>query len=230
MKRIFIPSQAPTDWKHLLAQPERHWKPSCSAMSLAQCWEDAADGLPPEIRSLLKTARHGALESPELLLAIPEYQVELPGGERATQTDVFALVRGEVGLAACAVEGKVDEEFGPTVDVKRKSGAEDRLRYLHELLQISPSQSPSLRYQLLHRTAAAILLAERFFAPVAVLIVHSFSPTHRWYADFEAFGAALGVTVDRGRLAAVGRRSGVELYLGWVTGDQRFRADLSVTV
>jgi len=80
------------------------------------------------------------------------------------------------------------------------------------------------------QSRAAIRLSERFFTPVAVLIVHSFSPTHRWYADFEAFGTAPGVTVERGRLAAVGRRSGVELYIGWVTGDHRFRADLSVTV
>src|SRR5580765_7557310 len=98
MTKIFIPSQAAQDWKRLLAQPEKHWKPAFSAMSLAQCWE-AADGLPPEIRALLATTNHTALEAPELLLAIPEYQVSLPGGARATQTDVFALVRGRGGLA-----------------------------------------------------------------------------------------------------------------------------------
>lgn len=171
------------------------------------------------------TAKHPPLRTPELLLAIPEYPVRLPGGERATQTDVFALVRGEAGLVACAVEGKVDEQFGPTVDAKRREGAKERLAFLHNLLQVPTDGSGSLRYQLFHRSAAAILLAQQFFAPVAVLIVHSFSPTHRWYSDFETFGRALGVATHRGSLARVGRRGGVEFLIGWAVGDQRFRGD-----
>lgn len=227
MSKIFVPSEAAGSWQRLLAQPDRHWKPSFSAMTLAQSWESSAGGLPPEIHALLSTGHHPALESPELLLAIPEYTVELPGGERATQTDVFALVRGQAGLCTCAVEGKVEEEFGPTVAAKRRQGAADRLAYLHELLEIPPATSSRLRYQLFHRTAAAILLAQRFFAPVAVLVVHSFSPTHRWYSDFEAFAGALGVRTQRGVLARVGVRGGVDVFLGWAVGDQRFRQDLS---
>jgi hypothetical protein len=227
MNRIYVPSEAAASWQRLLAQPEKHWKPSFSAMTLAQCWEDAGGQLPSEIQALLSTGRHSALDNPELLLAIPEYKVELPGGERATQTDVFALVRGRSALSACAVEGKVDEEFGPTIEAKRLEGAAERLRYLHELLEIGPEDSGKLRYQLFHRTAAAILLAQRFCAPVGVLIVHSFSPTHRWFADFEAFGTALGVQTRRGQLAKVGMRGGIELFIGWAVGDQRFRSDLS---
>jgi hypothetical protein len=196
-------------------------------MSLAQCWQGAAGALPLEVSALLATGRHPALEKPELLLAIPEYQVDLPGGTRPTQTDVFALVRGRGGLAALAVEGKVNEEFGPTVEAKQREGASQRLDYLHELLRIPPSSSPRLRYQLLHRTAAAILLAQRFFTSVAVLVVHSFSADHRWYSDFEAFAAALDVQTTRGSLAAVGERGGVQLFIGWACGDQRFREDLS---
>jgi hypothetical protein len=199
-------------------------------MSLAQCWEAATGCLPPEIGSLLRTADHPALAAPELLLAIPEYQVDLPGGRRPTQTDLFALVRGQGGLAACAIEGKVDEEFGPTIEAKRRDGAEERLQYLHELLGIAPAASAPLRYQLFHRTAAAIILAQQFYAPVAILIVHSFSPAHRWYEDFAAFGAALGVATERGRLAKIGLRGGVELFMGWAGGDQRYRADLSAAV
>lgn len=227
MNKIFIPSRSAADWKSLLAQPDRHWKPGFSAMSLAQCWEDAGGALPSEVSALLATGRHPALEEPELLLAIPEYPVDLPGGERPTQTDVFALVRGRVGLAALAVEGKVNEEFGPTVEAKQREGAAHRLAYLHDLLRILPSCSARLRYQLLHRTAAAILLARRFFAPVAVLVVHSSSADHRWYSDFEAFAAALGVQTTRGSLAAVGVRGEVQLFIGWASGQQRFREDLS---
>jgi hypothetical protein len=199
-------------------------------MSLAQSWEGGKGSLPREIAELLATGHDPALVSPELLLAIPEYQVELPGGSRPTQTDLFALVRGEGGLVACALEGKVDEQFGPTIEAKRRDGAAERLRYLHDLLRIDPATSAQLRYQLFHRTAAAILLAERFGASVAVLIIHSFSPSHRWYEDYEAFAAALGATSERGQLGAVGERGGVQVFLGWASGDQRYREDLSTAV
>lgn len=224
--RIFIPSEGPASWQRLLAQPEKHWKASFSAMTLAQCWESDAGVLPLEISKMLSMAQHPAFEAPELLLAIPEHCVELPGGSRSTQTDVFALVRGRGGISACAVEGKVDEEFGPTIEAKRREGAAERLEYLHDLLQITSQDSLGLRYQLFHRTAAAILLAQKFFAPVAVLLIHSFSPTHRWYSDFEAFGKALGVQTERGVLASVGTRGGVQLFVGWAVGDQRFRSAL----
>jgi hypothetical protein len=226
MSKIFVPSEAAASWQRLVARPE-HWKVSFSAMTLAQCWEHSGGLLPPEIRELLVSAQHPPLSAPELLLAIAEYQLRLPGGDRPTQTDVFALVRGSGGLAACAVEGKVDEKFGPTIEEKRCKGAAERLAFLHDLLRIPPDSSASLRYQLFHRSAAAILLAQQFFAPAAVLIVHSFSPSHRWYSDFEAFGRALGVTTERGALARVGKRGGVEFFMGWAVGDQRFRADLS---
>ncbi|MFN2624368.1 MAG: hypothetical protein ABR611_16175, partial [Chthoniobacterales bacterium] len=147
MSKIFVPSEAAASWRRLVALPE-HWKVSFSAMTLAQCWEAAGGLLPSEIRDLLLSAQHPALTVPELLLAIPEYQLRLPGGDRPTQTDVFALVRGSGGLAACAVEGKVDEKFGPTIEEKRTEGASDRIAFLHDLLRIPGDSSASLRYQL----------------------------------------------------------------------------------
>jgi len=84
-------------------------------MSVAQSWEAANDELPPEIACLLSESPDESLHAPQLLAAFPEYQVELPGGSRPTQTDVFALVRTRSRHVALAVEGKVDETFGPTV-------------------------------------------------------------------------------------------------------------------
>ena len=226
MKRIFVPTQSAADWKRLLAR-EHHWKPAFSAMSVAQSWEAAAGELPTEISALFRHCADETIQSAELLLAIPEYQVDLPGGSRPTQTDVFALLRSTAGLVAVAVEGKVDETFGPTVDEKRKEGAEARLEYLHRLLELEPSGSGTLRYQLLHRTAAAILLAQRFHAGAAALVVHSFSPESRWFGDFEAFGKAMGAGLQKGNLTRVGIRGGIPFYAGWAAGDQRFRADLT---
>ncbi|MGH9861731.1 MAG: DUF6946 family protein [Candidatus Acidiferrales bacterium] len=223
-----MPSLSPLSWKPLLSQPERHWRAGYSAMTLAQCWESAADGLPPEVAALLQTARDPVFADSRLLLAIPEYCVPLPGGSRATQTDLFALVRGGGGLGVLAIEGKVDEELGPTVAAKELEGAGDRLDYLHELLELQRSDTRSLRYQLLHRTAAALLLAREFAAGAAAMIVHSFSPTRMWYKDFEAFVAALGEHPDPQRLIGVGPRGGTPLFLGWVAGEQRFREPLAV--
>jgi hypothetical protein len=227
MKRIFVPTTGPADWKPLLAKPDLHWKRGYSAMSVANSWEAAADKLPPEIQTLLATGPREAFADVRLLVALPEFTVPLPGGKNATQTDVFAIARSSAGLLTIAVEGKVDEPFGSTVEQKRKSGGEERLAYLHDLLQLSPSSSGALRYQLFHRTAAAVLLARDFNATAAVMVVQSFSPEHRWFDDFYNFGRALGVELSRGSLGSVGVRGGVPLYIGWTSGDQTFRGDVS---
>lgn len=111
MQPIFIPSGGPEGWKAFLADPS-HWRTGFSARSLASSWE-AADGFPAEVESVL--ARTAQFAQPQLLLALPEHKVMLPGGSRASQTDLFALVRTPASLAAMAVEGKVSESFDRTI-------------------------------------------------------------------------------------------------------------------
>lgn len=227
MKRIFVPTSGPADWKPLLSQPDRHWKAGYSAMSVARSWEAGTGNFPPEVELLLLSGPPEVFAGTRLLLALPEFTVPLPGGERATQTDVFALARSTAGVLAVAVEGKVDEPFGPTVAEKRLTGAEERLKYLHTLLELNPESSGALRYQLFHRTAAALILARDFAAAAAVMVVHSFSPEHRWFDDFEQFCDAFGAKPTRGQLLGVGKRDGIPLFIGWATGGQQFRADIS---
>lgn len=105
------------------------------------------------------TSPDQALHRSELLIAIPEYQVGLLGGERPTHTDVFALAGNTAGLSALAIEGKVDEAFGLTVAAACDEGAEDRLAFLRKLLELDHATTGGIRYELLHRTAAAIVLA-----------------------------------------------------------------------
>ncbi len=76
--------------------------------------------------------------------------------------------------------------------------------------------------KLLHRTASALIEARRFHARAAVLLIHSFSPSGMWYADYAAFAALLGVDGAPGALVDAGDRDGVRLFLGWVRGGQRF--------
>ena len=90
-------------------------------MTAANAWEAAGDGLPREISTLLDQAGTPALQALELLAAIPEWQVALPGGTRNSCTDVVALARNDAGLVAIGVEAKVLEDFGPTVAEQRST-------------------------------------------------------------------------------------------------------------
>ena len=152
MTRICVPSKGPESWQLLLADPKKHWQPGFSAMTLAHAWE-SADGLPPEISRLFE----GRVE---LLLGLPEHKVDLPGGARPSQTDLFALLRHNDRVIATAVEGKADETFGPTVGQwleDASDGKRKRLEYLCGVLGLINEGLSELRYQLLHRAASAAI-------------------------------------------------------------------------
>ena len=184
MAMIYVPARDPEDWRKLLADPEKHWRAGYSAQATAQAWQ-AAGGLPTEIATILGP---GA----ELLLAIPEHRVPMPGRGRESQCDVFALAKAGGRTIAIAVEGKVAEPFGPTIGEWLATPTEartSRIAAICELLGIGTPPAPSLRYQLFHRTAAAVIEARRFGTDAAAMIVHSFSPEHLWFDDFAAFAA-----------------------------------------
>jgi hypothetical protein len=228
-KRIYVPTKRPEDWKHLLAKPDLHWQPGRSAMTAAAAWEDTESHLPPEIARALQASGAAELQDLELLLAIPEWQVDLPGGSRPSQTDILALARNDAGLAAIAVEAKVDEPFGPTLGEKRddvSTGQQERLDFLHTTLGLGTPLPDGIRYQLLHRTASAILVARTFHARTAVMAVQSFDPKGEdgeGWRDYEAFAKLLGVKARRGVAAAVSAHREPTLYLAWCAGEQRFR-------
>ena len=221
-KRIYVPTESYQDWKRLLAQPDLHWKAGYSAMTLAQSWE-AAQGFPPEVAAVLASTADPVLQDLSMLVAIPEYQVALPGGDRASQTDLLVLARGREGLVAVAVEGKVDETFGPTVEQKRaenSKGVNTRLQFLAESLGLTEPIPGHVRYQLLHRTVSALLIAEQFSARAAIMLMHSFSPTNKWFDDFADFAALFGVQAWIGSVQDVGLRRNLPLFIGWCSGEQ----------
>lgn len=225
MKRILVPTRSPLDWKRLLAKPELHWKSGRSAMSAASSWE-SADGLPPEIRAALNSGP-SELRDLDLVVAIPEWEVSLPGGSTTSHTDVLAVATNANGLVVIAVEAKVDETFGPTVGEKRaeaSAGQQERLEYLHTVLGLSKRLPDTIRYQLVHRLASAVLTARQFHAQTAVMLVQSFSPDSRWFDDFEAFASAIGSTAAKGSVATIPSVQAPTVYMGWCSGDQRHRA------
>lgn len=215
---VLIASRSAGDWKQFLANPEKHWRTGYSARTLAYSWQEAL-GFPREVRAVL------AQQFPEIemLFGIPEHKVALPGGGRASQTDLWALARAGDDLVSIAVEGKVSETFGPTVDewlIDTSDGKRERLSFLCAQLGCGEDVPGTVRYQLLHRAASAILEAKRFRAQHAVLLVHSFSRTREWLDDFIAFGALFGVDAGADRLTLVGECNGVQFSMGWVRGDE----------
>ncbi len=225
MKRIVVPTESAEDWKRLLAKPDLHWKAGYSAMTLARSWETAHPSAPPEVIAVMDGTGDSRLRDLALVLAVPEWQVDLPGGRRPSQTDLLALMRGEHGLVVVAVEGKVDEPLGPTVGDKRQedsAGVNQRLAWLIDYLGMDGCPD-GVRYQLLHRTASAVLAAREFDASAAVTLIHSFSPTRMWFDDFTAFAALFGATPEVDELVAVGEVDGIPLWIGWCCGDERFR-------
>jgi hypothetical protein len=217
MSKFYIPTSGVQSWQALLADPVKQWRTGYSARTLAHCWE-AADGLPPEIVALFGG-------DAELLIALPEHKVSLRDSGRESQTDVFALVKSKNQTIAVAVEGKVNESFGPTIKdwyLDPSSGKQQRLAFLCDLIGAPFPPPVDLHYQLFHRTASSILEAERFKTDEAAMIVHSFSPENKWLNAYVAFLGIFGLTANPGELVSKSLPIGRTLHFGWAQGDPRF--------
>jgi hypothetical protein len=236
MKRLFVPTMGPSDWRRLLADPERHWVKGRSALELAVAWEAArrsARGLPAAVVKLLDS--HSTFIGATLLFGIPEHQVALKGGGHASQTDLWALLRGPAGLISMAVEAKAGEAFDKTMDewlgdVKPTSGKPARLKQLRDVLGLETEAIGALRYQLFHRAASALLEAERFSAPNAILLVQSFKSDPNNFVAFSDFGHVLRCQCAAGAIVEGPMLGRVRLHLAWVECDPANADDLASAV
>lgn len=224
MPRFFAPADDPADWQRLLAKPNLHWKTGYSARSMAYCWTEA-QGFPTEIQTIFESSGVSCLHDLEFLIGIPEHEVPLPGGRRPSQNDVFVLAKGSDGLVSITVEGKVSEPFDAPVDKRFADptpGQTTRLEFLLDLLELSRDDVGGIGYQLLHRTASAVLEAQRFGARHAVMLVHSFSQEMMHFDDYAAFAALYGQKAEANRLIEAKQLGNTTLYLGWVVGDPEY--------
>jgi hypothetical protein len=218
---IFACTSTSEDWQQFLAEPERQWRTGFSARTLAHAWQ-TANGFPAEVESVVRTSTDLAGADP--LIGIPEYRIPLPGGERASQSDILVLGRATAGAFAMVVEGKVSESFGPRLGEwldGASSGKQERWRFLCAILGIDESQPPDMRYQLFHRSASALLAARLHHSPIAVLLVHSFGGERAGFADFAAFLKIFNVVAVAGTMQRVGQFDGTHLLAAWVNGDAR---------
>jgi len=126
---------------------------------------------------------------------------------------------------AIAVEAKVNETFGPTIGewmANASKGKIERMRFICDLLGLNTTPPHQLRYQLFHRTAAAVLEANRFKTDRAAMIVQSFSQEHRWLDDFQAFANIFGLQAEPGQAINYDLPSGMRLTMGWAVGSKAF--------
>jgi len=98
----------------------------------------------------------------------------------------------------------------------------ERLSYLHKLLRVEHFDD-AVRYQLLHRTASALLTAQQFHAVAAVMLVHAFDTPAPQRADFLVFVQAMKATQVAPLVYRVQSFEKPSLYLAWCAGDSKFR-------
>lgn len=220
LPRIHVPITRPEDVIPHLGSPT-HWQPGRSAKCVADSWF-GSNAIPPSVTAVLDG--DPVFREASLIDAFLERGIDLGDGARPSQTDLMAVVAIEGDIGILAVEAKVDETFGPTVDEWLKDKDRDasqkitRLRALCDLLGLDTGQVGLLRYQLLHRTASAVLEARRYRAGHAAMLVQSFCPRGSWHGDFAAFAAAMGFgDVARGAISQPRDCGGVQLRLGWVS-------------
>lgn len=216
IRRLHVPLRAPEDVIPHLGAPY-HWKEGRSAKSLVDQWW-AANDIPRSVCALLDQS--SIWRSAELIDAFVERRTDLRDSRPSpSQSDLLALVGLKDELGVVAIEAKVDEGFDITVDEWRARpsvGKDARLAKLCALFGLDQATVGTLRYQLLHRTASAVIEAKRYRAQQAAMIVQSWSARHDGYDDYARFLVALGVTnTEPGRFCGSVAVDGVALSVGW---------------
>jgi len=156
---------------------------------------------------------------------MPETKVPLPGGSRESRNDVLALIGVGGDLIVAAVEGKVSELFGDTIDkwyANPSEGKKKRLQYLCNLLGTAFPPVGSLHDQLFQRAASAVIECKRFRARMPAIIVHLFSAEKAWFEDYAAFVSLLGGSPELDRMSEVDVPDGFTLMLGWASGNETY--------
>ena len=211
------PVTKPTDIIPFLGKGEAHWRKGYSAYELAHAWIDA-NGIPDPVLTVLEQGDE--YRGSMLIEGFFERETQLRSKGRPSQTDLLALIKSSSGYRVVGIEGKVNETLGPLVSewlAKPTPGKHTRLEILCKTLGLATESVQPLRYQLLHRTCAAIYEAHGYAVDHTAMLVHSFSADHAWFDDFQTFTDILGVPVDRvNQLSAPIELEGITLRVGWV--------------
>ncbi len=207
----------PESVRPFLAKPS-HWREGRSAYELAHSWIAAGD-IPSRVRKVLDGCP--VFKNAILVEGFFEHQTDLRSAGHPTQTDLLTVLRlSNAAYAVIAVEAKVDEPFGPIIrDWNDGTGRkEERLSALCNYFDLSQNLILDLRYQLLHRSAAALFEAERYGASQAMTMIHSFSSPGEALNDYHSFMQALGISpVGPCEVSEPRTFHGIDLRFAWVS-------------
>ena len=231
LRHLHVSLLQPEDVIPHLGKGKEHWQPGRSAQLTARSWFEARD-FPASIAAILATGKD--FGNAELVDAFLERTVDLGDGREPSHTDVMAVVGVGNRLGVLAVEAKVDEPFGPFVqewldagkaNSDAGAGRSARLDHLCALLELPRTAALPLRYQLLHRTASALIEARRYRATLAEMMVQSFCTRlpQTGLADFQSFAEAMGFAqLEPGVLSAPKMIGGISFSLGWASDATAF--------
>ena len=232
--RIFLPSLGTSNWRSFIADPFVHWRRGKSAWELAVSWEIAAktaSGMPTELVSALNS--NPDLIGADLLFAVPEHRVSLDDYRRPSQSDLWVVLWTRKGYISVTIEAKAGEDFDQPIEkwIKQESdGKERRLAFLTKELGLSEPPPGFIRYQLVHRTVAALLEAKRCHFNLALMLVQSFEESPSSWLDYERFATLLRIPAIRGGITGPTQIDNISLYLGWVDSQKATDTQASAAV
>jgi hypothetical protein len=218
MDRFFVPARAPEDWTQSLMNTERK---GCSpADSVARAWQRAG-GFPTAVLRVLEASGEEALQGLEILAAFPEYELPLLVDDGPSTSELFVLAKGRRGLVSVMVEGTAAGAFGPMVCEWLVEGAKTKMRllsHLCEVLGVDIGEIQSARYRLFLEAAGALVVAERFEAATAVMMVHSFAGKDEGFQDYSLFCRLFGTAAVADGVVEAHRTQMRRLFFSWVRG------------
>jgi hypothetical protein len=206
-------------WRDFLEDPPRHWKNNQAARRLAEMWEGSAPLAPRVVRTAWCDT---PFEEFEPTIAIPAYEVEMPGGWPPARNDL--LIVGPIGddLGLIMVQGKVSDTLGPHIDEVLQLPMPGKLRrigFLKDVLELPDPLPESTCYNLLDRAASPLLEARRLRARYAAMIVTAYGALDLCLEEYGAFARLCGVSGDPDRLERLPAHDNPELWIGWIQAD-----------
>lgn len=216
------------DWAAV--HPRRQWKRGASAYELARRWQRS---VPPSVTRALESFGP-PLAGFHAEAVFVEWPTTLDTPKSPSSSDLLVIgVLPSGGRAVMVVEGRAKESFGPSIETWIRDGGaaptpsrRARLDFLEETLRLRLGSDSPIAYQLVHRTAAALLEASKAQAEAAILLVHAFSEDNAdAWSDFRRFLRSLGLPHEPAKDAIhrIDRPNAVHipLFIGWIQDGPR---------